>query len=161
MLRAGLAVPAESVPGAVPATPSESRREVYGVAPTRSSVRAPAAGTLRGRIEHERLYGDQVVEHRLARGAAVAPRDRLDDSPMVLMGARRPARRVDRFLTALGEEVHDRVHDAGDRAIVRGGADRGVKRGVLREPRAPGRDLPRLVLEDPLHLLDLVRRRAA
>src|SRR5213594_862151 len=156
MLQAGLAVPAESVPGAVLATSCESRSRVYEVAPTRSSVRILAAGTLRRRPEHEPLHRDQMVEHRLSRGGAVAARDRLDDAPVVLVRAGRPARRVERLLAALRQEIHDRVRDPRDRPVVRGGADRGVERGVLREPGPPGSDLPRLVLEDPLHLLDLV-----
>src|SRR5215470_9867348 len=155
MLRAGLAVPAESIPGAILAARSVSRRRVYGAAWGGSSARAAALRAFRRRAEHERLDGHQVIEHRLPRGVAVAARDCLENAPVVLMRTRRPARRVERFLAALRQEVHNRVHDPGDRAVVRGGADRGVERGVLREPGAAGRDLARLVLEDPLHLLHL------
>jgi len=53
------------------------------------------------------------------------------------------------------------VRDPSDRAIVGGDADGGVKGGILSEAGPPGGDLPRLVFEDPFHLLDLFRRRAA
>src|SRR5439155_2532617 len=146
MLRAGPAAPAESDPAAIPATSRESRCGVYGHVPAWSSTRALAARTVLCRAEHESLDRDEMVEHRLSRGGAVAARDRLDDSSMVLMRARGPARRVERLLATLGEQIHDRVHEPRDRPIVRGRADRRVKRRVLREARSPGGDLSRLVL---------------
>src|SRR6185436_3139239 len=141
MLRAGLAVPAESGPEAVLATSYDSRREVYGATPTRTSARAPASGSLRCRPEHECFHGDQVVEHRLPRSGAIATCDRLDDAPVVLMRASGSTRGVDRLLAALREEIHDRVHEPRDRPVVSGRADRGVKGRVLREPGAPLGDL--------------------
>ena len=45
----------------------------------------PPGGALRRRAEHERLHGDEMIEHRLPCRCAVATRDRLNDSPMVLM----------------------------------------------------------------------------
>src|SRR5262245_11569993 len=156
MLRAGPAAPAESDPAAVPATSCESRRGVYGLAPAWSSAARAIA-----RVEHERLDRDEMIDHGLARGAAVALRDRLHDAPMVLMRAGGASRRVDRLLATLPEQIHDRVHEAGDGAVVRRGADRRVKGRVLREPRPSGGDLARLVLEDALHLLHFLGRRAA
>src|SRR5439155_3168769 len=161
MLRAGPAVPAESGPAAVRATSLQARCGVYGLASPWSSARASAALRALGRRSaHERLDRDEVVEHRLPRRAAVASGDRLDDPLMILVRARGPARRVEVFLAALCQEIHDRVHDARDRAVVGGGADRGVKGRVLGDAGPAGGDLPSLVVEDPLHLLDLVWRRA-
>src|SRR5215831_6655930 len=101
MLRAELGVPAESGPAAIPATSCTSRRGVYGAAPARSSARAAAARALRRRSEHERFHRDEVVEHRLACGVAVAARDCLHDAPVVLVRAAWPAGRVDGLLAAL------------------------------------------------------------
>src|SRR5262249_40507746 len=157
MLQAGLAVPAESGPAAVLATSCPSRGGVYGAAPCGSSVGSPAPRTLGRRPEHQRLDGHEMVEHRLARGGAVPPRDGLHDAPVILVGTGGSPGRVDGFFTALREEIHDRVHDARDRAVVGGRADRGVKRGVLGQAGAPGGDLTSLVAEDALHLLHLVR----
>src|SRR5262245_63888442 len=101
MLRAGLAIPAESVPGAVLAARCQSRGGVYGAAAGGSSARTAAARALWRRTEHERLDGDEVIEHRLPRTVAVAARDCLEDPPVVLVGAGRPPRRVERLLAAL------------------------------------------------------------
>src|SRR5438552_14908921 len=137
-------------------------RGVYGLVTTSSSTLASAAPRPAARrAEDERLDRDHVIEHRLVRRGAVAPLDRLQDPEMVLVRARGPPRRVEGFLAALGEQVHQRVHDPCDRAIVRGGADRLVERGILREAGLAIADLAGLVVEDPLHLLDFFRRRPA
>src|SRR6266852_5181623 len=162
MLRAGPAAPAASGLTAARATSSLARGGVYALAPTRSSARASAAPRVLGRRpEHEPLDRDEVVEHRLPRRGGIASRDRLEYPAMVLVRACGPARGVEGLLAALGQEVHDRVRDPRDRSVVRGGADRGVEGGVLREAGLPRRDLPGLVLEDPFHLVDLFRRRPA
>src|SRR5258705_13468660 len=136
--------------------------QLYGLARSRSSIGAATALRSLGLgAQHEPLDRDQVVGHRLPGRARIALRDRLENSTMVLMRARRPPGRVERFLAALGQEIHDRVHDACDRAIVGGGPDRRVKGCVLGEARPPGGDLSGLGLEDPLHVLYLVRGRAA
>src|SRR5262249_55885056 len=105
MLRAWPAAPAESDPTAVPAPSCKSRQGAYGLAPAWSSAARALA-----RVEHEGLDRDEMIEHRLACRAAVALRDRLHDTPMVLVRAGGAPRRVDRFLTALSEQIHDRVH---------------------------------------------------
>src|SRR5262245_65707598 len=92
MLRAGLAIPAESVRGALLAARCLSRRGVYGAAAGGSSARAAAARALGRRAEHERLHGDEVIEHGLARALAVAARARPESPPGALGRARRPAR---------------------------------------------------------------------
>src|SRR5437773_749834 len=139
-----------------------STGQLYGLARSRSSIGAATALRSLGRgAQDERLDRDQVVGHRLPGRARIALRDRLENSTMVLMRARRPPWRVERFLAALSQEIHDRVHDPCDRAIVGGGADRRVKGRVLGDARPPGGDLPGLALEDPLHVLHLVRGRAA
>src|SRR5438093_3610396 len=158
MLRAGPAAPAESDPVPVRAKSSWSRPRVYGLVTAAS--RAPAAAVARAAgpgTQHERFDRDHVVEHRLPCCGAVTPLDRLEDPEMVLMGARRPAGRVEGFLAALREQVHQRVHDSTDRAIVRGGADGRVKRGILGEAGLARADLASLVVEDPPHLLDFFR----
>ena len=53
------------------------------------------------------------------------------------------------------------MRDSRDRAVVGGGADRGVKGGVLDEAGPALGDLFRLLFEDPLHLGDLLEGRAA
>src|SRR5438093_7812728 len=102
-----------------------------------------------------------MVRHRLLRGVLVARADRLEDPAVVLVGALRPARCVERLLPALGQKVHDRVREPRDRTVVRGGADRPVEGGVLDEARPALGDLFRLLFEDPLHLGDLLEGRAA
>src|SRR5213593_3567760 len=162
MLRAGPAAPAGSGPAAARATSSQARGGVYALAPTRASARASAAPRVLGRRpEHEPLDRDEVVEHRLPRRGGIASRDRPEYPAMVLVRACGPARGVEGLLAALGQEVHDRVRDPRDRAVVRGRADRGVEGGVLRETGLPRRDLLGLVLEAPFHLVDLFRRRPA
>src|SRR5438093_2686369 len=123
MLRARAAAPAESDPVATPAAPSSRRARcgVYGLATGWSSARAPAAlRTLGRRSEHEGVHRDEVVEHGLARRAGVASRDRLEAAAVVRMRAGGPAGCVEGFLSALGEQVHDRVRDPRDRAIAGG-----------------------------------------
>src|SRR6266850_3743353 len=134
-------------------------RGVYGLVTASSSTLASTAPRpARRRTEDERLDRDDVIEHRLMCRGAVAPLDRSQDPEMVLVRARGTPGRVEGFLAALGEQVHQRVRDPRDRAVVRGGPDRCVKRGVLREARLAGADLARLVVENPLHLLDFLGR---
>src|SRR5262249_56194041 len=110
MRGAGLAIPAESVRGALLAARCLSRRGVYGAAAGGSSARAPAARAPGRRTEHERLDGDEVIEHRLPRAVAVAARDRLENPPVVLMRARRPARRVERLLAPPPHQIPHPPH---------------------------------------------------
>src|SRR5207247_3349955 len=93
-----------------------------------------------------------ATQQRCPPALLVALADRYQDAAVVLVGALPPARRVERLLAALGQEVHDRVRDPRDRAVVGGDADRGVKGGVLDEARPALGDLFGLLFEDPLHL---------
>src|SRR5204863_6413433 len=151
-------------------TPSDSTRGIDVMVPRsiRSAPRpvklrssSPACARRRRALgaEHESLDGGDVIAHRRARGLGIVPADRAQDAPMVLVRAGGPARRVERLLAALGEQVHDRVSDAGDGAVVGGGADGRVELDVPREAGAAGGDLLALLLENALHLLYLFRRR--
>src|SRR5260370_22125609 len=79
----------------------------------------------------QRLDCDQVVQHRAVGGPLVAALDGLEDAPVVRVRARGPARRVERFLAALREQVHERAHDPPDRPLLGP-----VAHGLL-QPRAP------------------------
>src|SRR6516164_10748838 len=103
--QAGLAVPAESGPAAILAASSASRPRVYEAELTGSSVGPAASRPVGSRPQHERLDCYQVVEHGLARGRAVAPRDGLHDPPVVLMRAGRSPGRVDGLFAALREQI--------------------------------------------------------
>ena len=91
-----------------------------------AAVRAPRRR--RGRRSTSVSTAIEVVEHRAMGRHLVAPPDRLEDAPVVLVGARGPAGRVQRLLAALGEQIHERVDDARDGAIVGAGGDGGVER---------------------------------
>jgi hypothetical protein len=72
-----------------------------------------------------------------------------------------PARRVERFLAAQSEQVHERAHDPRDGPVVGAVGDGRVQRRVLHHAGAPLQDLLVLLLEDPLHFSDLLPRGAA
>src|SRR5919108_521054 len=121
----------------------------------------PRAATLLIAAEDQRFDGLQMVDHRLPRGGLVAVANGAEQPTVVVVRALRSARRVERVLATLAQQIHHGVRDAGDRPIVRRGADRRVELRVLFEPGATGRDLLRLRFQDPLHLLHVLRRRAA
>src|SRR5215813_1886102 len=60
---------------------------------------------------HQALHRDQVVQHGPVSRHLVAAPDRVENPPMVRVGPGGAAGRVKGFLTALGEEIHERPHD--------------------------------------------------
>src|ERR1700730_4442970 len=121
------------------------------------SLRRPPRGRrLHGSTGDELLDGRQVIQHRLVSSVRVAAPDRAQDPPVVLMGALGPAAREQAFFPALPQEVDERVDDADNGPIMRGGGDGGVERGVLCHTCASARDLSCLFGEDAVHLGDLL-----
>src|SRR5215471_11070522 len=119
----------------------------------------PTRGLLAGAVKHQLLHGGEVIEHGPVRAVGVAPPDRGQDAPVILMRALGAATGEEALLAALPEEVDEGAHDPDDGAIVGSGSDGGMKGRVLSHPRASAFHLPRLLGEDPLHLADLLARR--
>src|SRR5712692_3762639 len=102
------------------------------------------------------FHGADVVTHRLLGATLVPLPDGLQHTPVVLVRADRPPRRVQRLLAALPEQIHDAVHETRDGLIVRGRRDGRVELGILGQPGASRRDLLRLLVENPFHLLEFL-----
>src|SRR5262249_55576807 len=116
--------------------------------------------SLGGGVEDQSLYGAEVIEHGPVCAVRVAAADGRQDAAVILMRAPGAAAGEQALLAALPEEVDERAHDPDDGAIVGSGRDGRVERRVFAPARAPLPPLPRLLGEDPLHLADLLGRRA-
>src|SRR5262245_58545946 len=73
------------------------------------------------------------------------------------MGPDGSTRKREELLPALGQQIHQRVDDPGDRSVVGRVRDGGVERGVLGHASPAGGDLGPLLVEDRRHLRHLVR----
>src|SRR6266542_2507269 len=119
--------------------------------------RDPTRGQLLTRPPGDKLFDSrQMSEHRLVRSRFVPAAYGFENAPVVVMRAGGPSRGQQALLAALSEEVHERIDDADDGAVVGGRGDGRVERGILGHPRLALRDLLRLFLEDAIHLGDLL-----
>ena len=87
----------------------------------------PTRGLLAGAVKHQLLHGGEVIEHGPVRAVGVAPPDRGQDAPVILMRALGAATGEEALLAALPEEVDEGAHDPDDGAIVGSGGDSGMK----------------------------------
>jgi len=87
----------------------------------------PIPRLLAGAVEHQLLYGGEVIEHGPVCAVAVTPPDRGQDAPVILMRTLGAATGEEALLAALPEEVDEGAHDPDDGAIVGSGGDSGMK----------------------------------
>src|SRR6266436_271699 len=107
------------------------------------------------------LDSGQIVQHGPAGTVFIPAPDGAQYASVILMRALGPTTGEQALFPALSQEIHEGTDEAHDGAIVRGGGDGRVEGGVLGHTRAALRHFPRLLVEDPLHLRDLLATRAS